>query len=77
MAGISHNNIFPSISLQNKAISLALIRASGIGLAAPVLAGLVFLKVRIKFHFYKKYMENKCATMILGLIRLITLSYDR
>ena len=30
----------------------------GSGLAAPVLAGLVFLKVKLKFHFYKTQAIN-------------------
>ena len=51
-------------------------RAGGNGPAAPVLAGPVFLKVIIKFQFYIKHVINKSASVILGLVRLIILSYD-
>ena len=54
-----------------------LCKAGGIGPAALVLAGPVFLKVKIKVQFYKKQAINKSASVILGLIRLIILSYDR
>ena len=50
-------------------------RASGIGSAAAVLAGPVFLKVKTKFHFYKMQIINKSANVILELVRLI-LSYS-
>ena len=40
------------------------------GPAGPVLARLVFIKVKAKFHFYKKQVINKSAGVILGL-RLI------
>ena len=53
------------------------IRAGGNGSAAPVLAGPVFLKVKIKIHFYKNQVINKSASVIVGLIRLIILSYHR
>ena len=39
----------------------------------PVLAGPVFLKVKIKYHFYKKQAINKSASVIFGLVRLIIL----
>ena len=44
-------------------------RASINGPADPVLAGPVFLKVEMKFHFYKKQVINKGASMIFGLVR--------
>ena len=50
-------------------------RASINGPADPVLAGPVFLKVEMKFHFYKKQVVNKGASMIFGLVRLLILSY--
>ena len=52
-------------------------RASGIGAAAPVLAGPVFLKVKVKYHFYKKQIIYKSASVIFELVRLIILSYIR
>ena len=52
-------------------------RAGGIGPAAPVLAGPVFLKVKTKFHFCKKQVINKSACVILGFIKTIILSYNR
>ena len=52
-------------------------RASGIGAAAPVLAGPVFLKVKVKYHFYKKQTIYKSASVIFELVRLIILSYNR
>ena len=51
--------------------------AGGNGPAAPVLAGPVFLKVKMKFSFYRKQIINKTASVIFGLIRLIILSYNR
>ena len=53
------------------------IRAGGNGPAAPVLAGPVFLKVKVKFHFYNKQVINITASVIFGLVRLIILSYNR
>ena len=52
-------------------------RAGGNGPAAPVLAGPVFLKVKMKFNFYKKQLMNKSASVIFVLFRLIILSYNR
>ena len=52
-------------------------RAGGIGPAAPVLIGPVFLKIKTKFHFCKRQIISKSASVILGLIRLIILSYNR
>ena len=49
-------------------------RAGEIGPDTPVLAGPVFLKVKIKFHFYKRQVINKSACVIFGLVRLIILS---
>ena len=44
------------------------------GQAAPVLAGPVFLKVKIKFNFFKKKVINKSTSVIFGLVRLVILS---
>ena len=52
------------------------IRASGIGPAAPVLARPVFLKVKAKF-LLQKVSNKQSASVILGLVRLIILSYNR
>ena len=52
-------------------------RAGGISPAAPVLAGPVFLKVKTKFHFCKRQVINKSASVILGLIKAIILHYSR
>ena len=52
-------------------------RAGGNGLAAPVLAGPVFLKVKMKFNFYKKQVINKSASVIFVLVKLTILSYNR
>ena len=51
-------------------------RAGRNGPAALVLAGPVFLKVKMKFNFYKKQEINKSASVIVGLVRLIILSYS-
>ena len=53
------------------------IMAGGNVPAALVLAGPVFLKVKMKFNFYKKQVINKGASVIFGLVRLIILSYNR
>ena len=50
-------------------------RAGGNDPAAPVLAGPVFFKVKMKFKFYKKQLMNKSASVIFVLIRLIILNY--
>ena len=50
-------------------------RAGRNGPAAPVLAGLVFLKVKNKSPFYKEVIK-KSASVIFGLVRLILLGYD-
>ena len=52
-------------------------RAGEIGPDTPVLAGPVFLKVKIKFHFYKRQVINKSANVIFGLVRLIILSQKK
>ena len=52
-------------------------RAGGNGPAAPVLAGPVFLKVKMKFNFYKKQLINKSASVIFVLVRLIIFNYNR
>ena len=46
-------------------------RASESGPAAPVLAGPVFLKVKVKFHFYKNQVINKSASVTLDLLDLV------
>ena len=43
------------------------------GLAAPVRAGPVFLKLKIKLCFYKEQIINQSASVIFGLVRLIVL----
>ena len=52
-------------------------RVGGNGLAALVLAGAVFLEVKMQFHFYKKQVINKSASMIFELVWLIIISYNR
>ena len=52
-------------------VMLLSIRSGGNCPAAPV-----FSKVK-KFHFYKKQVINKSASMIFGLVRLSILSYNR
>ena len=44
---------------------VAIDRAGGNSLAAPVLARPIFFKVRIKFHFYKKQVIKESASVIL------------
>ena len=44
----------------------ALCKASGSSLVAPVLAGLVFLRVKMKIIFYENQEINKSASMIFG-----------
>ena len=66
---IGHMEVRNSISL--------LCRACRNGLAAPVLAGPVYLKVKIKFHFYRNRVISKSTSVIVGLVRLIILSYNR
>ena len=45
--------------------------------AALVLARPFFLKVKMKFHFYKKQVINIRASVIFGLVKLIILGYNR
>ena len=52
-------------------------RTSGIGAAAPVLAGPVFSQDKNKIPFLQKANNKQSATIILGLIKLIISSYDR
>ena len=52
-------------------------RADGSGPAAPVLAGPVFLKVKVKFHFYKKQVKTRSTGVIFGFLRLTILRYNR
>ena len=51
-------------------------RAGGIGPAAPVLAGPVFSQGKSKIPFLQKASNKQSASVILGLIRLIILSYN-
>ena len=44
---------------------------------APVLVRPVFLKVKTKFHFYKKQVTRESASVIFGLVRLIISTYNR
>ena len=53
------------------------IRAGGIGPAAPVLAGPVFSQGKSKIPFLQKASNKQIASVILGLIRLIILSYNQ
>ena len=57
--------------------SLCIIRASGIGPATPVLARSVFSQGKNKIPFLQKASNKQSASVILGLVRLIILSYDR
>ena len=52
-------------------------RAGGTGPAAPVLAGPVFSQGKNKIPFLQKASNKQSASMILGLVRLIILSYNR
>ena len=52
----------------------ALCRAGGIGPAAPVL---IFSQGKSKIPFLQKASNKQSASVILGLIRLIILSYNR
>ena len=49
-------------------------RADGSSPAAPVLPGPVFLKVKVKFHFYKKQVKTRNTGVIFGLLRLTILN---
>ena len=52
-------------------------RAGGIGPAAPVLAGPVFSQGKSKIPFLQKASNKQSASVILGLIKRIILSYNR
>ena len=52
-------------------------RAGRIGPATPVLAGPVFSQGKNKVPFLQKVSNKQSASVILGLIRLIILSYNR
>ena len=52
-------------------------RAGGIGPASPVLARPVFSQDKSKIPFLQKASNKQSASVILGLIRLIILSYNR
>ena len=43
----------------------------GAGPAGQVLAGPLLFKVKIKYHFCKKQVMNRSASMIFRLVRLI------
>ena len=66
--------IFPHIGIEYYLLMLTqaayIVMAGGNGLAASVLAGPVFLKVKIKIYLYKS------SSVIFGLIRVIILSYN-
>ena len=47
------------------------------GPAAPVLAGPVFFQGKSKIPFLQKASNKHNASVILGLIKLIILSYNR
>ena len=49
----------------------------GAGPAGPVLAGPLLFKVKINFHFCKKQVINRSASVIFRLVRLIILLYNR
>ena len=49
----------------------------GAGPAGQVLAGPLLFKVKTKFHFCKKQVMNRSASVILRLVRLIILLYNR
>ena len=51
-------------------------RAGENGLAALVLAGPIFLKVKNKSLFLQKQVIKKSASMIFGLVRLVLLGYN-
>ena len=55
---------------RNTSLKIAVYRAGRNGLATLVLVGPVFLKVKIKLHFYKKQVVNKSASVIFGLVKL-------
>ena len=48
----------------------------GAGPAGQVLAGPLLFKVKIKFHFCKKQVMNRNASVIFRLVRLIILLYN-
>ena len=43
------------------------------GLVGQVLAGPRFLKVKTKFHFYKKQIINKSARVVFRLVKVVIL----
>ena len=52
-------------------------RAGGISPAAPVLTGPVFSQGKNKILFLQKASNERSTSVILGLIKLIILSYNR
>ena len=76
IVGTWHNNTCSNsvIKFHPMCHSILLSRASGNGLtgsADPVLAGWVFLKVKMNFHFYKKQIINKSTSVIFELFGLL------
>ena len=61
----------------NNILIMELFRAGGIGPAASVLARPVFSQGKSKIPFLQKASNKQSASVILGLIRLIILSYNR
>ena len=53
------------------------VRAGGIDPAIPVLAGPVFYQGKNNIPFLQKASNKQSASVIMGLIRLIILSYNR
>ena len=49
----------------------------GAGPAGQVLARPLLFKVKIKFHFCKKQVMHRSASVIFRLVRLIILLYNR
>ena len=77
-----HNLVFPvglsdSIDIVIYRDSYLLSIGVGAGPAGQVLAGPLLFKVKIKFHFCKKQVMNRNASVIFRLVRLIILLYNR
>ena len=58
-------------------LAKSLNRAGGISPAAPVLAGPVLSQGKNKISFLQNASNKQSASVILGLIRVIILSYNR
>ena len=65
------------ILLSNACMHCIYNRAGGNGPTAPVLAGPVFLKAKMKFNFCKKQLMNESASVIFMLFGPIILSCNR